>query len=102
MIPLGIYRTERVSFQSLDPSYKGGSDDEDDSIDLDQANINDLDDLDGPGLTKKKSMRGKRAKEAAGGAENTKQDNKKEIKYVISNPDEDLRLKINDLVFVLS
>jgi hypothetical protein len=31
MIPLGIYRTDKVSFAGLDPSYTG-SDDEDDLL----------------------------------------------------------------------
>ena len=68
MIPLGIYRTERVSFKSLDPSYEPSIEEEDE----DQAQI-----LDGNFL--------KDDNEAI-----NQNDGKKEIKYVISNPDKDV------------
>lgn len=70
MIPLGIYRTERVSFRSLDPSYEGSSSEDEEG---DQANIIDHDLLQDDDLTKEQES-----------------DGKKEIKYVISNPDKEV------------
>lgn len=70
MIPLGIYRTERVSFRSLDPSYEGSSSEDEDG---DHANILDHNLLQEDDIKKE-----------------PENDGKKEIKYVISNPDKDV------------
>jgi len=80
MIPLGIYRTEKVSFSSLDPSYK--SDEENNKLDDGMRDSND----DTSWTPKNKNN----------------EEIKKTIKYVISNPDKDLRLKEKDVVFVLA
>ena len=70
IIPLGVYRTEMVSFSSLEEeSNKRGR------------------------KTLNKTMK-------LGGGFN--EDDKKEIKYVITNPSKDFRLKDNDVIFVLA
>lgn len=105
MIPLGIYRTEKVSFKVLDPNYRPSESSEDESsVDMDKALMlpNDLNGSDGgqapsgPAPTRKKTAHGKNDKDGE------KSDKRKAIKYVISNPDKDLRLKEKDVVFVLA
>lgn len=51
----------------------------------------------GEGLSKKKTFIKRDTQ-----VDNSDDDTKKEIKYVISNPDKDVRLKENDVVFVLA
>jgi hypothetical protein len=47
MIPLGIYRTENVSFAALDPARNGGDDDgDDDDNNKKGANVDEEDDED--------------------------------------------------------
>jgi hypothetical protein len=110
MIPLGIYRTEKVSFKQLDPNYKASNSDlsEEASIEDEDPKLMLMDDkneLGTAGITKgtseglyRKKSNHKREKDGDSGDD----DSKKEIKYVISNPDKDLRLKENDVVFVLA
>lgn len=107
MIPLGIYRTERVSFKMEDSLHDrggehGGSGDT--SVDggyhpNDNAQLNIQVDE-----TMKKGQTFKH-----GNNNNQQQINddkevkdKKEIKYVITNPDKELILKDKDVVFVLA
>lgn len=114
MIPLGIYRTEKVSFRQLDPTYKDVSSDfSEESSEESEENpkIMLIGDKDGFGISgvinknqnggeslgKKKTII-KRETNIDGADDETK----KEIKYVISNPDKDVRLKENDVVFVLA
>ena len=64
MIPLGIYRTDRVSFAAMgEDESKGG---------------------------RRKAIK------------TVKDDEKKEIKYVITNPHKELKIKESDVVFVLA
>ena len=112
MIPLGIYRTEKVSFAALDPTSNEEEDENNNQIeeaknsedegDVAETARNQEDDVaeDFKEIAekKKKAQKDDKSKE-------TEKDNEKymkEIKYVITNPDKDLKLKENDTVFVLA
>ena len=92
MIPLGIYRTEKVAFDLGDrqPDTEREYEENENFMDHGNQNIEAEDSMD-----KKNSLDGSNGQEY-------KEMPKKEIKYVISNPDKELRLKENDVVFVLS
>lgn len=119
MIPLGIYRTEKVSFAALDPSSKEEDDNENNnqlaegknSEDEGEADTGKNQDQEGiaedfkamADLKKKNAEKGGTRKDKS--KESQKDDGEKymkEIKYVITNPDKDLKLKENDTVFVLA
>lgn len=112
MIPLGIYRTERVSFAGLDPSYgesgkARGDDDEGGGHGSDQDDHQGSDGAPSKNGSKEENvfesvMRKKmKVSKSLNDTEND-ENYKKLIRYVITNPDKDLELKENDTVFVLA
>ena len=124
MIPLGIYRTEKVSFAGLDPV--SNEDDEDQSQNEEEKKKQEGDNESGQSqegasagdgnnkgedfksmVDKKKKDQKKKNEQDGDGNKSTESDKEndkylKEIKYVITNPDKDLKLKENDTVFVLA
>lgn len=117
MIPLGIYRTEKVSFAALDLA----SNEEDDNENNNQIEEGKNSEDDGEDDTGKNqegapedfegmaNLKNKNAQKDSARKNKSKQSQKddgekymKEIKYVITNPDKDLKLKENDTVFVLA
>lgn len=71
MVPMGLYRQEKVNLKAFKGSYKK------------QKNLN-------PKLFNDQRDEHKDPK------------NWSEIKYVVTNPDKDLKLRANDLIFVLA
>ena len=113
MIPLGIYRTEKVSFAALDPASNEEEDENEENNQIEEGK-NSEDGGDGADTGRNqedeaaedfKEMAEKKKKAQKDKSKETEKDNEKymkEIKYVITNPDKDLKLKENDTVFVLA
>jgi len=113
MIPLGIYRTEKVSFAALDPASNEEEDENGENNQIEEAK-NSEDGGDGADTGRNqedeaaegfKEMAEKKKKAQKDKSKEAEKDNEKymkEIKYVITNPDKDLKLKENDTVFVLA
>ncbi len=113
MIPLGIYRTEKVSFAALDPASNEEEDENGENNQIEEGK-NSEDGGDGADTGRNqedeaaedfKEMTEKKKKAQKDKSKETEKDNEKymkEIKYVITNPDKDLKLKENDTVFVLA
>ena len=114
MIPLGIYRTEKVSFAALDPASNEEEDENEEINQIEEAK-NSEDGGEGADTGRNdddaaedfKQMAEKKKKAQKGGEKSKEgeKDNEKymkEIKYVRTNPDKDLKLKENDTVFVLA
>jgi hypothetical protein len=114
MIPLGIYRTEKVSFAALDPTSNEEEDENNNQIEEAknsedggeggaETGRNQEDEIaeDFKEMTEKKK-KGQKDNEKSKDGEKDNEKYMKEIKYVITNPDKDLKLKENDTVFVLA
>jgi hypothetical protein len=109
MIPLGIYRTERVSFAGLDPSYGESAKSRGDDEGGHGSDKEDHHGSDGPSKSGSKEddvfesvmRKNKRVSKSLNDIENDEK-YKKLIRYVITNPDKDLELKEDDTVFVLA
>jgi len=114
MIPLGIYRTEKVSFAALDPASNEEEDENEENNQIEEAKNSEdggegaetgRNDDDAAEDFKQMAEKKKKAQKGGDKSKEGEKDNEKymkEIKYVITNPDKDLKLKENDTVFVLA